>query len=250
MSKQKQRLGKVHAIIPDVQIRPGVPTEHLRWVGNYIADKRPDTIIQIGDFADMTSLNSYNVGKASSEGQRYDADIQAVKEAMKVLLKPIRKVKGYHPRMVLTLGNHEDRITREANANPKFKNVFSVKDLGYEEAGWEVHPFLKVVKIDGIEYVHYFTSGIMGRPVSSAASILRERHNSGVMGHVQHTDVAFHKKSGHVAIQAGICYLHDEEYLTPQGNDTRRQIIFLHQVVDGRCDPMFVSLDFLKMRYS
>ncbi len=253
MRQQKSRkIGKSHAIIPDCQVRPGVNTEHLSHIGNYLAEKRPDVIVCIGDFADMPSLSSYAVGKAEAEGQRYVKDIKSAQDAMEKLLTPIRKAKGYSPRLVLTLGNHEDRITREAEANPKFEGKISVEDLGYKEAGWEVHPFLKIVKIDGFEYVHYFTSGVMGRPVSSAAAILRERHCSGVMGHVQVCDVAFHKKSGHVAIISGCCYTHEEKYLGPQmsGNAQRRQIVMLHEVRNGTADPMFVSLAFLKANYA
>jgi hypothetical protein len=250
LAKKKERIGKVHCIIPDVQTRPGVPTEHLRWIGNYIAEKRPDTVIQIGDWADMTSLSSYAVGKVEAEGCRYAEDIRAAKDAMEVLMKPIKAAKGYKPRLVMTLGNHENRITREANANPKFDGVISVNDLGFKRWGWEVYPFLEVATIDGIEYCHYFTSGAMGRPVSSAAAMLRERQSSCVQGHIQYTDIAIHKKTGKIGIFCGICYLHDEQYLTPQGNSTRRQIVMIHEIKDGIGDIMLVSLGFLKARYS
>ena len=110
--------------------------------------------------------------------------------------------------------------------------------------------FLKVLTVDGVEYAHYFTSGNMGRPVTSAAALLRERQNSAIMGHVQHTDMAFHKKTQNIAMFAGICYTHDEKYLGPQGNNTRRQIVMLHEVENGHFDPMFVSLKFLAKRYA
>lgn len=248
--RQKANFGRVHAIIPDVQVRPGVPTEHLTWIGNYLAEKQPDVIIQIGDFADMPSLNKHALGTVDMEGQRYTEDINATHRAMNLLMAPIKAVRGYHPDLHLTMGNHEERIKREADSNPIFQGQIALSDLNYEKWGWRVHPFLKIAKIDKIEYVHYFTSGVMGRPVSSAAAILRERHCSGVMGHVQHCDIALHKKSGHIAIQCGICYLHDEKYLTPQGNTTRRQIVMLHEVRDGIADPMLVSLSFLKAKYS
>jgi hypothetical protein len=244
------RVGVRHMIIPDCQVKPGVPLDHLRWVGNYIAEKQPDVVIQIGDFSDMPSLNSYNVGKASAEGQRYLNDIETTKQAMNLLMKPIRKVKGYAPRMVLTLGNHEDRITRETEANGKFQGVLKLTDLGYAEAGWEVVPFLQPIKVDNISYCHYFVSGAMGRPVSSARALLTARHSSAVMGHTQLSDIAFHPRSGHVGIFVGCCYLHDEDYLNPQGNVVRRQIVVLNEVHDGTADPMFVSLRFLKANYA
>jgi hypothetical protein len=48
----------------------------------------------------------------------------------------------------------------------------------------------------------------------------------------------------------GSSYLHDEDYLGPQGNDDWRGIVVCHQVEGGAYDPMFVSLDFLCRRYT
>jgi hypothetical protein len=90
----------------------------------------------------------------------------------------------------------------------------------------------------------------MGRPVDIGAALLRARNGSATMGHVQHCDMAIHKQTQHIGLFAGICYLHDEDYLGPQGNATRRQIVLKHEVENGRFDPMFVSLRFLEKRYS
>lgn len=251
----QERLGRVHLVIPDCQVKPDVPTEHLEWIGNYIVEKQPDVLINLGDFADIDSLNSYTKGKREAEGKRLSKDIASVSRAMERLLKPINdynrtaEVK-YKPEMHLTLGNHEYRMEREVEDNPRLEGMFHMGDLGYEDNGWQVHDFLKVVEIDGVEYAHYFTSGNMGRPVTSAAALLRERQCSAIMGHVQHTDMAFHKKTQNIAMFAGICYLHSESYLGPQGNETRRQVVMLHEVENGHFDPMFVSLRFLQKRYS
>lgn len=245
-----KKIGISHAIIPDCQVRPGVDISHLRHIGNYLAEKKPDVVVCIGDFADMPSLSSYTIGKADAEGQRYVEDVKSVHRAMDALMTPIRAVPGYNPRLVFTIGNHEDRITREVEANPRLIGKISIDDLGYENYGWEVVPFLKPIKVNGIEYCHYFTSGAMGRPIASAAVLLRERQCSGVQGHVQFTDLSFHKKTGNFGLFCGICYTHDEKYLGFQGNTTRRQIVMLHEVKDGTADPMFVSLGFLRANYN
>ena len=74
----------------------------------------------------MESLSSFDVGTRGYEGRRYIADIEAGIAAMKVLLEPIRqeqaklkhdKKKQWNPRMVFTLGNHENRIARTRWAN-------------------------------------------------------------------------------------------------------------------------------------
>jgi hypothetical protein len=243
-----------HIVIPDCQVRPDVDYSHLGWVGNYIAAKRPDVIVNLGDFADMPSLSGYDIGKASAEGKRYANDVAATQDAMQLLMAPIkqeqRRLRRWKPELHLTLGNHEDRISREASANAKFIGTLKISDLHYGPQGWQVHPFLAVAQIDGIQYSHYFVSGAMGRPVSSAAALLRQRQASAVMGHVQRIDLAVHNTTQFVALFAGICYLHDEPYLTPQGQNTKRGIWVLNEVKNGTFDPMFVSLDFLKRRYS
>ena len=74
-----------HLIIPDTQVKRGVDLSYLEWIGKYIVDKKPDVIVQIGDFADMPSLSSYDVGKKSFEGRRYKDDIEAAREGMDIL---------------------------------------------------------------------------------------------------------------------------------------------------------------------
>lgn len=245
----RERLGRMHIVIPDVQAKPGVPLEHLEWVGNYIAEKRPDAVICIGDFADMESLNRYDMGTMRGENRRLQKDLIVAREAMDRLMGPIRTAPDYAPELHLTMGNHEERLDRFANEHPYLEEVVGTHMLRYEEWGWKVHPFLKPVSVDGVRYCHYFVSGAMGKAVSSAPALLRLQKQSCIMGHNQKTDVAFHPVTHQWAIFCGICNLHDEHYLGPQGNDVRRQILVLHEVDDGRFDPMFVSLKFLRKSY-
>ena len=45
-----------HLVIPDTQVKPGVCVNHLNALGHYILDQQPDTIVMLGDWADMPSL--------------------------------------------------------------------------------------------------------------------------------------------------------------------------------------------------
>lgn len=249
-----------HLILPDVQIRPGDDTKFLSCIGRYIARKQPDVVVCLGDFADMPSLCSYDVGKKAFEGKRYIKDVQATKDAMEALLAPIKaynqqakvnKQKQYKPRFVLTLGNHENRIKKAVNNDAKLEGVLNTTDLGYEN-NWEVYPFLEVVVIDGIAYSHYFTSGVLGKPCTSAAAQLSKKHMSCIAGHQQGLQIAMdHRADGSAitSIIAGSCYEHDEDYMGPQGNKHWRGILMLHEVNDGAFDLMPVSLKYLKDKY-
>jgi len=255
-------MSKTHFILPDCQIRDGDDTTFLRAIGNYIVRKQPDVLINLGDFADMPSLSSYDQGKKSFEGRRYAHDIRAAKAAMQTLLEPIKlfnerakknKEKQYKPRMVLTLGNHEHRINRAVENDAKLDGVLSVDDLQYKEAGWEVYPFLDVVIVDGIAYSHYFTSGLLGRPVTTASACLAKKHMSCIQGHQQGLQIATGYRADGSAITciiAGSCYEHNEDYLGPQGNNHWRGALMLHDVDNGAFDLMNIKLDWLKKKYS
>ena len=253
-----QKKYKKHFIIPDVQAKPNVPLDHLRWAGEYIAEKQPDTIIQIGDFADMESLSSYDKGKKRFEGRRYKKDIEAAHKAMELLMTPIvtnsQFANGkWKPRLVLTLGNHEHRIDRAIDDESQLEGLISIDDLGYKAWGWEVVPFLQPIQIDGVTYCHYFTSGVMGRPVNSARALLNKKHMSCIMGHVQKRDIdvqydALGKRL--TSLFVGAYYQHDEDYLGCQGNaETWRGAWMLNEVCDGQFDEMPLSLDYLKRKY-
>jgi hypothetical protein len=241
-------LGRRILVIPDTQVAPGVPLEHMTWAGRYIAAKRPDYIVHLGDHWDMPSLSSYDKGKRCFEGRRYEADIKAGNVAMDMLTREYRGLPGYAPAEHFLIGNHEQRIDRATQAQAELEGVIGYHHLNL--AGWTVHGFLKVLALEGIKFSHFFTTGLMGRPVSSAAVLLRTAAGSAVMGHVQKMDMAVHEKTGAIALMAGVYYQHNEEYLGPQGNNCRRQLVMLNECRDGAFDPMFVSLDYLRHRYS
>jgi hypothetical protein len=253
---------KTHLVLPDGQTKAGVPDEHWSWAGKFAAEKKPDTIINIGDFADMPSLSSFDVGKMSFEGRRYTDDIAATKEAMTKFTEPIEKEKArlirnkdkrWSPKMILTLGNHEERINRAINTDRKLEGLISIDDLKYKEFGWDVHPFLEVVVEDGIAYSHYFVSGAMGRPVTSAKALTTKKHMSCIMGHVQKTeiDMSQFRADGTpiISIFSGAFYQHDEEYLGIQGNVHHRGIWMLYEVNKGSFWPHFISMEFLRSKY-
>ena len=249
-------------VIPDCQVKAGVPLEHLAWAGKAIADYQPDVVMNMGDFADMPSLSTHDVkGSKYFEGLRYKTDIDVTKQAMDILLSPLRelqakqkrnKEKQYRPRMVMLLGNHENRINRAVNNNPTLDGLISTKDLGYEN-DWEVHDFLHPVFINGVGFNHYWPVGAMGRPASSSGAILSKLHMSCIAGHQQGKQVAYGKRADGkpiCAIIAGSYYLHDESYMDQLSNKHWRGLLVMNEVEDGHFDEMFLSIEYLGRKYN
>lgn len=251
-----------HLFIPDIQVKPDAPTDHLSWIGEYIVEQQPDVIVQIGDFADMESLSSYDKGKLAGEGARVQEDIDSTVAAWDVLNEPIEtynakrrryKEKQYKPEKHITLGNHEHRINRHVEENPHLKGFLSTDHLELNRYGWEVHPFLDVVEIDGVHYSHYFANQMTGKPLGGMLSTrIKNVGFSFSMGHQQLLD-STHRYLANGTRQRGLvcgsCYLYDDDYRGIQANGAWHGIIVKHEVHDGDYDLMEVSLDFLCRRY-
>lgn len=249
-----ERIDKKHIIIPDIQDRPDVTKRHMEWIGHYIVEQKPDEVVQIGDWGDFNSLSTYDLKTKRAEGKRLKADLDSLQESVATLMGPIIKAKKKRPGLHVVLGNHEERLDRYVNENPELDGVLPTPTDIYRAAGWDVHEFLTPVVLDGMAYVHYMANPLSGKPYGgSALSILRNVGHSFVMGHRQVLDVATRTLPvdgrQQWGIVAGACYPHDEDYKGAQGNKHWRGIIVLHEVEDGDCCPMFVSLEYLGRKY-
>jgi hypothetical protein len=249
-----------HMIIPDTQIRPGVPLDHIKWAAQAIVDYKPDVIVVIGDWWDMPSCSKHNLpGSKETEGARFKADIEIGNEAFRTLVAPMeaeqarRKYKKWNPRKVFTFGNHEFRVDRAVSETPKLEGMLTRDDM--LTPGFERHEFLEIVPIDGIWYSHYFSNTLSGRPVGGTIpNRLNKIGTSFVQGHQQGFLYGCQQYPGKLVrhgLVAGSFYLHDEVYRDVQSNGEWRGIVVLNEVRgDGTYDIMPLSMDYLRRRYS
>jgi hypothetical protein len=250
-----------HLVIPDTQAKPGVPLVHMKWIAMYAAQKRPAKIIHLGDHYDLPSLSSYDKGTKRAEGRRLSADIAAGALALRIFNETLLvNAPDYAPEKHMLTGNHEIRLQRHIDASPELDGALAMTDLRREEFGWQVHDFLAMSNIDGVMYSHYFCHNAHGRVVqskrgqpSAREQIKRIGGVSCVAGHAQSLDVHYQSVPAIGGIRTGIiagsCYMHDEEYLTPQGEDYWRGVLMLNNVVDGEFALWCVGLDWLCRRY-
>ncbi len=250
-----------HFLIPDAQVRPGVPLDHIAWIAQAIVDYLPDTVVNIGDWWDMPSLSMHDgPGTLHAEGARYEDDVQSGNDAFAVLCAPMeaeqarrvrRKIKRWEPRKVFCFGNHENRINRAINSAPKFAGTIGEHHLKTRD--WERHPFLARVWQDGLLYSHYFQSSHSSHAIGgSIDNRLNKIGASFVQGHEQGFRYATRiQGSGSTwhGLVAGSGYLHDEHYRGNQGNGHWRGVVVLNEVRDGDYCVMPLTLDYLCRKY-
>ena len=254
-----------HLIIPDRQATPGCNFLIDQAIGNFILKKKPDVIVNIGDHADMPSLSTYDIGKKSFEGRRYHADIEASIEAHKRMFGPLidynrmrikNKQAVYRPLTVMTLGNHENRINRAINDDPKLEGLISIADLNYEDWYDIIEDFLKPVIIDGVCYVHYAYKKMPSSPIGGkhqARAILDSYMMSTTVGHTPEFDYAECYRGDDKRIQcivAGACFDHEEDYAGARNRRYWRGIILKHEVKDGNYDFERIGIDRLLRDYA
>lgn len=158
-------------VIPDTQVRPGVPLDHLDWIAEAIVHYKPDVVIHLGDHWDFPSLSGHEEpGSAPLEGKRYADDLAVGNEAFARLCRPMEaeiarlkegKRKRWNPRKIFIIGNHETRADRVASNNPKFLGTIGSDQCDIRD--WERHGFLEVVDVEGFLVSHYFQSSHSSR---------------------------------------------------------------------------------------
>lgn len=244
---------RTHLVIPDTQVRKGVPTEHLGWIGQYIADRKPDVVVHLGDHFDFPSLSAHDApGSLRMEGSRYEDDVESGNDSLEMLVKRFKDA-GVNPELHFLIGNHENRVDRAINRDPRYAGTIGMHHLNPSRLGFKVHPFLEIADIDGVWYSHYFAQPLSGRPYGGTTdNRLNKIGHSFTQGHEQ----TFRYGCRHLVngqeqhgLVAGAAYLHDESYKGAQGNHHWRGIIVKHEVQAGGYDLMRVSMNYLCRKY-
>lgn len=250
-----------HLIIPDSHAHPDFDNERFTWLGKLIVDLKPDVVVHLGDFGDMPSLCSYDKGTKGFEGRRYANDVEAVIDAQERLFDPIRKAKKRMPKFVLLEGNHEHRIQRAIDQDAaKLDGIISLDDLEFNNFGWDFVPYEGATPgiriIDNIAYAHYFTSGVLGRPIGGmhpAYQLLAKQFMSCTQGHTHITDYCVRTVADGRMIHGLIAGVYQDYFADFAGEANElwwRGVIHKTDVNNGMYDPRWISMDRIRKEYS
>ncbi len=193
-----------HLVIPDEHYFHGDNFRRCEALGKFIVDTKPKVIIRLGDIWDMPSLCFFDKGKKEMVFKNVRNDIEAGHKAEKILFTPLleynkQQVKNkkakYQPLILKLLGNHEDRVQKLLDYEPQWEGSISMDDfktrLNLKET---IVPFKDFAQVDGIFYSHLWSSGVMGRPFSSARAMIGKRGVSCTMGHSHTLDFSISVK--------------------------------------------------------
>lgn len=255
-------MSNTHLIIGDQHAHYQYSNDRADWLAKLIISVNPDVVVNIGDGADMPSLSSYDKGKKSFHGRSYRADILAHLDFQDRLWFPIIKRKKKLPRRVYLIGNHEERINKAVNLQPELEGTIGLGDLHldrfYDDIVHYVGNTPGVINVDGINYAHYFVSGLSGRPIFSehpAYSLVTKNFASCTQGHNHLIDFCQRKIIGQdQRVLNGLtvgCY---QDYNADWAGETNRLwwrgIVVKRNVEDGNYDPEFISLERIKKEFN
>lgn len=256
-------MSRVAIVYTCAHTQPGTSNERFSWLGELIYDIRPDMVIDLGDGADMKSLNSYDERHPQQVvRQSYEEDIEVYNDAMERIRWKFKALKKKQPHWVGLEGNHEHRIKKALALDPRLegqKYGLSFSHLQTDHWFNEYHEYKNsapaIADYDGVSYAHYFSSGNYGTAISGihhAYSILQHRNSSSTCGHSHKRNMYFKDSahpSGIIGLVAG-CFKGAEEEWAGQANcDWWSGIVIKREVENGVYEPQFVSLSALERAY-
>jgi hypothetical protein len=234
--------------IGDTQLKPGVKNP-LIAIAHHICDLRPKYCLHVGDHWDMPSLSYYDKGKKSHRILTYHDDIDAGNRAM---LEFWAIISSRWPTALdecefhILKGNHEDRIVKAMEfCEDNMRRVFLDYQPWYDN--WKVHSFLKIVKLEGINFSHYFQNLNSAHPIGTARQLCLKKHKSCFAGHKQGFDYEeMMTDDGMIQCMiSGSSYYHDEGYKIQSNHHWRGTVVLYNLDGKGQYDFARYSMDYL-----
>ena len=243
--------------------KPEASNKRFDWLGQLIYDIRPDYCIDLGDGADMCSLNSYDTRYPQAiVSQSYEADIESYNDSQERLRKMFKKNKRKRPYWIGFEGNHENRIKKAIAHDPRLEGEKYGVSFGHLQTDkWfdDYHEYVNsapaLVAYDGVLFGHFMSAWNYGRAISGkhhAYSLLSHVGCSVSVGHSHKYDYYYQGATlpnpiiGHVVG----CFKGKEEAWAGQANrEWRSGVVIKREIENGVYNHEWVSMDKLRKEY-
>jgi len=258
LGKKSDKGWSTSLVIPDAHVGPGQDLTRFEKAGQLMAERRPDRVITLGDWVSLESLSNWDLTKSGvMEGRRYKEDMEAGKEALRLLLEPSKKIAGYRPEVVFIKGNHCSRLDRYLETKPELKEHLDlVKDLGLPELGvTSVVEYRENIEIEGVLFTHA-PQNAANQPVTGKYAIHRaaeQTAKSVVYGHSHRRESVNYYRHGSDTItqisMLGAFFSHVDAYAYGGLNAYWRGLAILTHWAPGRYDVEEIALERLLQMY-
>jgi len=239
---------------------PDINNERFDWVGQFIYDLRPDLVIDLGDGADMRSLNTYEERYPKQiVARNYQADIEAYNDSQDRLRWKFRHAKKKKPFWIGLEGNHEYRVKKALSLDPRLEGEkYGVSFRHLQTDHWfdEYHEYKNsapaIARYCGVDFAHFFASGNRGDATSGihhAYTVINNRYNSSVCGHSHKRSVHFKDDAGSIGLVVGCLKGGEENWAGQSNSEWWHGLVVLRELDGGRFEPEFVSLKQLEQAY-
>lgn len=259
---------KTVLVIPDGHVDDTQDLSRWAYLGNLIVDRKPDMIVQIGDFVTLGSLSYFDMNKKRKmENVRFSNEMEAGRTALDFLFGPMNRyndkmksqhLKQYKPEVIWCEGNHEIRVEHYLDTHPHLDGLINLglpQNLNY--AGYpitEIVPYREFVTRDGVAYTHAPINAAC-KPVVGKFSLYRASEmfaTSIVFGHTHRKESLNLFRHGSDITQVfnvGCFFEHTDDYALGAQNIYWRGIQILHLWGYGRFDVEEISIDRLSGEY-
>ena len=256
-------MGKTTVVFSCAHADPQAGNERFSWLGAFLYDIKPDMVVDLGDGADMRSLNSYDTRYPQAiVNQSYEADIESYNDSQERLRWKFKHHRKKKPFWVGFEGNHENRIKKAIANDPRLEgSKYGVSFSHLQTDHWfdDYHEYENsgpaLASYDGVLYSHFISGGNYGTALSGihhAHSLLSKVGCSVSVGH-SHKYSYYYQGStfpnptiGHVVG----CFKGKEESWAGQANtEWRHGVVVKRNLENGVYDHEWVSMRALKEMY-
>jgi hypothetical protein len=256
-------MGKTAVVFSCGHADPDVSNDRFTLLGNLIWDVKPDYVIDLGDGADMRSLNSYD-GRYPQAivSQNYEADIDVYNDSQERLRHKFRKHKRKKPYWIGMEGNHENRIKKALAADPRLEGQRYGISFGHLQTKHWFDRYYEyensgpaIAKYDDVLYAHYFSSGNFGTATSGlhhAYTILQNNYLSSTCGHSHKRAMYFKdgvRPNGAIGAVVGCMKGKEESWAGQANKDWWSGALIKHNIEGGMYEPQWVSLKTMEKEY-
>lgn len=193
-------MGKMIEVVAigDSHDKPMRDKSRFRWISKYIEDRQPSRVIHIGDFLSVDSCSDHEPrgSKSDREAPTFEDDLDSGIDALDALMSAKT---GKDTRWDITLGNHENRARRKAEAFPRECGDMPRRvDQLFARYGWKTHDYGEWLFVNGVGFTH-IPMNMMGRPLGGenvSQNIANKATHSIIHGHCHRFQIATKAKLG------------------------------------------------------